>query len=40
MAESYREPAKTQTHGGPLQNNTSGIKTKEGRYHDKNKEFN
>lgn len=31
MAESYRKPAKTQTHGGPLQNNTSGTETKEGR---------
>lgn len=40
MAESYREPAKTQTHGGPLQNNTGGIKTKEGTYHDENKELN
>lgn len=39
MAKSYREPAKTQTHGGPVQNNTSGVKTKEGSYHEKNTEF-
>lgn len=31
MAESNRKPAKTQTHGGPLQNNTGGTETKEGR---------
>lgn len=31
MAESYRKPTKTQTHGGPLQNNTSGTETKEGK---------